>query len=84
MAALAGRTARHAGARPPLVVRRRCVAGTAGLADRRRCVAGTAALAGRSARTAPGVAPASPLLAPEEIRSILGFGVLVRDIAVRS
>jgi len=45
------RAARHASARPPLVVRR-------------RCVAGTAALAGRSARTAPGVTPASPLLAP--------------------
>jgi len=51
------RAARHASARPPLVVHR-------------RCVAGTAALAGRTARTAPGVAPASPLLAPEEIRSI--------------
>ena len=29
-----------------------------------RCVAETAALAGRTARTAPGFAPASPLLAP--------------------
>jgi hypothetical protein len=30
-----------------------------------RCVAATAALAGRTARTAPGFAPASPRLGPE-------------------